>query len=306
MSETATSSSPAPNDDKPLVRVFEKRELLSQVLDLIGEGTEIAAMLVCKDVCKFVRLLRGWQGRKKEEQKEPKIVSGTSVSRVSAFLSSSVSFTEWGTDVMGMPMTNRTTELAVRGAHVCTLVWLLSRGVTLERNRREEDGEVKGEASCNGACCWAAEAGHLSMLQCLRSLESPCTWDEWTCSFAAENGHLHVLQWARSQPEPCPWDESTCSFAAEKGHLHVVQWARSQAEPCPWDKATCWCAAENGHLHVLQWARSQPEPCPWDERTCAYAARNGHLDVLQWARSQPEPCPWDEWTCAKAAQWDIS
>ena len=47
MSESVTSS-PAPNDDKPLVRVFEKRELLSQVLDLVGEGTEIAAMLVCK------------------------------------------------------------------------------------------------------------------------------------------------------------------------------------------------------------------------------------------------------------------
>jgi hypothetical protein len=44
-----------------LVRVLEKRELLSQVLDFVGEGTEVAAMLVCKDVCKFVRLLRGWQ-----------------------------------------------------------------------------------------------------------------------------------------------------------------------------------------------------------------------------------------------------
>ena len=31
-----------------LVRVLEKRELLSQVLAFVGEGTEIASMLVCK------------------------------------------------------------------------------------------------------------------------------------------------------------------------------------------------------------------------------------------------------------------
>ena len=59
MSETATSS-PAPNEHKPLVRVLEKRELSSQVLAFVGEGTEISSMLVCKDVCKFVRLLRRW------------------------------------------------------------------------------------------------------------------------------------------------------------------------------------------------------------------------------------------------------
>jgi hypothetical protein len=37
-----------------LERVFEKRELLSQVLAFVGEGTEVASMLVCKDLCVFV------------------------------------------------------------------------------------------------------------------------------------------------------------------------------------------------------------------------------------------------------------
>ena len=55
------TSPPVPNEHDFLVHVLEKRELLSQVLDFVGEGTEVAAMLVCKDVCKFVRLLRGWQ-----------------------------------------------------------------------------------------------------------------------------------------------------------------------------------------------------------------------------------------------------
>jgi len=69
-----------------LVRVFEKRELLSQVLAFVGEGTEIASMLVCKDACKFVRLLRGWEEGKKgdeeeEDEEEQKIGCGMSVSR---------------------------------------------------------------------------------------------------------------------------------------------------------------------------------------------------------------------------------
>jgi hypothetical protein len=210
--------SKAPDEHRPLVRVLEKRELLSQVLAFMGEGTEIASMLVCKDVCKFVRLLRGWQEEKKEEEEkknenmmEQKIVCGMSVSRVSRFVSS-VGLMEWGADVLDMPITDETMELAVRGGHVCTLAWLLSRGVLLP----------------DGVCDWAADAGDLSMLQYLRSLGPPCPWDGKTCMFAARNGHLDVLQWARSQPEPCPWDWRTYVEAAENGHLHVLQWAWSQ------------------------------------------------------------------------------
>jgi hypothetical protein len=292
MPETATSC-PAPNGDKHLVRVLEKRELLSQVLVFVGEGTEIALMLVCKDVCISVRLSRGWQEEKKEngngKEKELKIFYGMSMSRVSCFLTS-VGLAEWGAEVLGMPMKMKTTQLAVKGGHVCTLDRLLGKGAPL------------GQWSYNGACYWAAEAGHLPMLQYLRSREPPCPWDGTTCESAAMNGHLHVLQWARCQPKPCPWDENICTYAARNGHLEVLQWARSQAEPCPWDQWTCANAAFNGHLHVLQWARSQPEPCPWDWETCRCAAENGHLEVLQWARSQQEPCPWDENTCAYAAQ----
>ena len=56
------------SESRLLVRMSGNRELLSQVLAFMGEGTEIAAMLVCKDMCKYVRLSRGWQeniGKKK-------------------------------------------------------------------------------------------------------------------------------------------------------------------------------------------------------------------------------------------------
>jgi hypothetical protein len=161
MSEAATSS-PALDAYHSLLRVLEKRELLSHVLAFVGEGTEVAAMLLCKDLCKFVRLLRGWQ-EEKEGEKEKMIVSCMSVSRVSSFLLST-GLIEWGVDVLGMPMTGRTTELAVRGGHVCTLAWLLSRGVPLERKCWSEWGDKKTKLRFHGACCWAAEAGHLSVL----------------------------------------------------------------------------------------------------------------------------------------------
>ena len=49
------------------------------------------------------------------------------------------------------------------------------------------------------------------------------------CSWAAEGGHLEVLQWAREHD--CPWSESTCICAAEEGHLEVLRWAREHG--CP-------------------------------------------------------------------------
>ena len=99
------------------------------------------------------------------------------------------------------------------------------------------------------------------------------------CLWAADRGHLPVLQWARENG--CPWDEKTCSYAAEEGHLAVLQWARENG--CPWDADTCSLAAAGGHLAVLQWARENG--CPWDEWVCSFAAKGGHLDVLEWARA---------------------
>jgi hypothetical protein len=40
------------------------------VLAFVGEGTEIALMLVRNDVCTFVCLLRGWQEDAKEVEQE--------------------------------------------------------------------------------------------------------------------------------------------------------------------------------------------------------------------------------------------
>jgi hypothetical protein len=142
------------------------------------------------------------------------------------------------------------------------------------------------------ACTYAADRGHLEILQFLHQHGFP--WNTIVCENAAEGGHLEVLQWLRANG--CPWDGYTCSSAARSGHLEVLKWARSN--DCPWDGWTCASAARYGHLEVLQWASANG--CPWNVHTCAYAALDGHLEVIQWARANG--CPWDSDECLQSAE----
>jgi hypothetical protein len=58
---------------------------------------------------------------------------------------------------------------------------------------------------------------------------------------AASAGHLHILQWLRSQHPPCPWDARSIIAAASAGHLHIFHWLRAQDPPCPIDTAASAC-----------------------------------------------------------------
>ena len=88
--------------------------------------------------------------------------------------------------------------------------------------------------------------------------QSGCRWDERTCSWAAQGGHLAVLQWARQNGYV--WSEDTCTLAAEGGRLAVLQWAHENN--CPWSGLTTFAAALNNHLDILTWARQRQPPCP--------------------------------------------
>ena len=110
-----------------------------------------------------------------------------------------------------------------------------------------------------------------------------CPWVKETCAWAAEGGHLEVLQWARLRL--CPWNALTCVCAAKHGHLEMLQWAR--ANGCPWDADTCAYAAEAGHLELLKWARARG--CPWDAQVTMIAEVYGHREMLEWARANG--CP---------------
>jgi hypothetical protein len=196
---------------------------------------------------------------------------------------------------LGAPLDERCWRIAIQLGKVEVLAWLR------EHWREHDPEECPWYTGRGGPCADAAFHGQLAVLRWLRDPARACPWDKWTCTWAAEGGHLALLQWARLEANPpCPWDEDTCREAAEKGHLAMLQWARTVADPpCPWDEWTCACAAEKGHLALLQWARTVADPpCPWNEQTCSRAARGGHLAVLQWARTVADPpCPWNEGTC---------
>ena len=56
-----------------------------------------------------------------------------------------------------------------------------------------------------------------------------CPRDPWSCADVAAAGHLGVLQWLRSQRPACPWD----AWAAKGGHTDVLAWLRAQHPPAP-------------------------------------------------------------------------
>ena len=110
-----------------------------------------------------------------------------------------------------------------------------------------------------------------------------CPWGILTINWAAEGGHLELLQWMQDQDPPCPWNAThVCYFAAYKGHLEVLRWARSQG--CPWNGDVTWAAARGGHLEVLKWLIK--EECPYYKKSeCREAAARGGeraRNVLDW------------------------
>jgi hypothetical protein len=74
-----------------------------------------------------------------------------------------------------------------------------------------------------------------------------CPWDKWTCAYAAEGGHLEVLEWARANG--CPWDKWTCRLAAEGGQLETLKWARENG--CPWNEHTRRLSASMGCVETV-------------------------------------------------------
>jgi len=82
----------------------------------------------------------------------------------------------------------------------------------------------------------------------LQARGPPCDWGGTSaCCAAACAGRLGVLQWLREPQHwaqrgpPCPWGEHLCSTAARQGHLRLLQWVVGVSgvpgEPgtCPWN-----------------------------------------------------------------------
>jgi len=130
----------------------------------------------------------------------------------------------------------------------------------------------------------AARQGHLHILQYIRTVKE-FPWKEWThfsCFFAAQGGHLEILQWLHDQE--CPWDKKTCQIAAQEGHLPILKWLLK--EGCPWNKIDCIEAAiEYNQLVILQWIRGSY--CPWPFTfVLKYAKQLQKYDIVKWIEGE--------------------
>jgi hypothetical protein len=93
---------------------------------------------------------------------------------------------------------------------------------------------------------------------------------------AAKAGHLNVLQYLRSQK--CPIDVRSADAAASKAHMHVLRWLRDCAYPWS-DESVSFQAAASGSLQLMQWLKEQG--CVFSASTMAGAAAKGHTAVCQ-------------------------
>ena len=143
-------------------------------------------------------------------------------------------------------------------------------------------------------CKEAARSGNLGLLQFLRSLDLPVTWDSGVCAQAAMAGNISMLQWAWAQEQPCPWGVDVAAAAAKEGNLQtLLEWLCSRHPPCLLGTECCKMGAKTGQLEALKSFRSRQPPCPWDEGSMRFAAGQPDSSIVQWMRSQEPPCPWN-------------
>ena len=85
-------------------------------------------------------------------------------------------------------------------------------------------GKVTRTRGADAAASVARAEMVLMVFDCLEESELVEPFENFKeniCCYAAENGHLEVLQWAEAQGYPM--DTVTCSVAARNGHLAMLQ-----------------------------------------------------------------------------------
>ncbi|WIA19887.1 hypothetical protein OEZ85_005787 [Tetradesmus obliquus] len=134
-------------------------------------------------------------------------------------------------------------------------------------------------------------AGHIPVLQWLRTQRPQCPWDFTACTAAAGTpGNLQTLVWLRQQQPRCPWaGTEVWEAAAASGCFETLRWLQVQRCPGFDSPSICAAAAGAGQVAVLQWLQQQRPPCTYDESAVAAAVAGGHISVLQWLREVEGP-----------------
>jgi hypothetical protein len=109
--------------------------------------------------------------------------------------------------------------------------------------------------------------------------------------FAAEQGHIEMLEWLDLTLGVPSRHDHTCTLAVMHGQFETLKYLRSRTPPYKWDAETCAKAVRHKRFDILKWLRS--EGCPWNWTACLGAVETKNYKVLEWLRMQDPPCPWE-------------
>ena len=145
---------------------------------------------------------------------------------------------------------------------------LISVSAYLRRDRQRAHWKKRGVA-------YLARKGDLAGLQYMHSIGVAAQCTTYAMNWAAENGHLAVVEFLHGVGAPCT--ANAMGWAAEHGHLAVVEFLHGIGAPYTAD-AMEW-AAGNGHLAVVQFLHGVG--APYTHNAMNWAASHGHLAVVQ-------------------------
>jgi hypothetical protein len=174
---------------------------------------------------------------------------------------------------------------AATGGHVPILQWLQQQGF-LQENVASHQADVTRH---HGLCALAAAHGCMDVVVWLH--QQGFELGPLACRGAARAGHLQLLQWLRSHG--VEWEpERIVVAAAAGGSVSVLQFLQ-ESSVGQWNTAALTrllrVAGRHGQLAAAQWLYSAGGALPdsmWDVDVCFL-----HLTTLQWAIEQ-EGVPW--------------
>ncbi len=147
------------------------------------------------------------------------------------------------------------------------------------------------------ASCAAAAAGHVHLLEWLRTYDARSVYSSSTPYAATRAGRLDVMQWLRANGCVEGWDVWLMQSVAGAGHLALLQALRAQG--CAWDAdIKCYSAARGGRLEVLQYLHRAG--CTLGDDICVGAACGGSVEVLKYVRAHGAPWSIEEVVAAAA------
>lgn len=79
-------------------------------------------------------------------------------------------------------------------------------------------------------CAWAALAGDLKLLQCVRAYGYP--WNKYIWSSALWKNNLDVIRWMIQNG--CPRVHYVCSWSAKEGHDDILDMLAARGCKCGW------------------------------------------------------------------------